>query len=313
MKHILIVDDVHAVFMEILQNHEFVCDFQPDISVERALEIFGDYDALVVRSKFKLTRDILEKAGKLRIICRAGAGMDNIDMLAAAEFNIHCINAPEGNRDAVGEHTLGLLLALSNKLIQSDRQVKKQIWNREANRGIEIKGKTIAIIGFGNTGAAFARKLQGFECRILAYDKYKSGFGSDYVEEAMLEEVFDQANILSLHIPLTFETKGMMNGEFISRFKKPFYFLNTSRGEVQRMTDLVLALNSGQIIGAGLDVLENEKFPLKDPADDDWFQALSVRDNVVLTPHTAGWTVESYFKISTVLAEKILKFYNLSI
>lgn len=313
MKHILIVDDVHLVFMEILQNHEFICDFQPDISVERALEIFGDYDALVVRSKFKLTRGILANAGKLRIICRAGAGMDNIDMQAAAEFNIHCINAPEGNRDAVGEHTLGLLLALSNKLIQSDRQVKKQIWNREANRGIEIKGKTIAIIGFGNTGAAFARKLQGFECRILAYDKYKSGFGSDYVEEATLEEIFDQADILSLHIPLTYETKGMMNGEFISRFKKPFYFLNTSRGEVQRMTDLVLALNSKQIIGAGLDVLENEKFPLKDPADDDWFQKLSVLDNVVLTPHTAGWTVESFFKISTVLAEKILNFYNLSI
>jgi len=292
MKHILIVDDVHSVFMEILQNHEFICDFQPDISVERALEIFGDYDALVVRSKFKLTRGILTNAGKLRIICRAGA---------------------EGNRDAVGEHTLGLLLALSNKLIQSDRQVKKQIWNREANRGIEIKGKTIAIIGFGNTGAAFARKLQGFECRILAYDKYKSGFGSDYVEEATLEEIFDQADILSLHIPLTYETKGMMNGEFISRFKKPFYFLNTSRGEVQRMTDLVLALNSKQIIGAGLDVLENEKFPLKDPADDDWFQKLSVLDNVVLTPHTAGWTVESFFKISTVLAEKILNFYNLSI
>lgn len=313
MKHILIVDDVHAVFMEILQNHEFICDYQPGISVEKALGILGDYDALVVRSKFRLTRDILANAGKLRVICRAGAGMDNIDMKAAAEFNIHCLNAPEGNRDAVGEHTLALLLALSTKLIQSDQQVKMQVWNREANRGVEIKGKTVAIIGFGNTGASFARKLQGFECRILAYDKYKSGFSTEYLQEATLEEIFDQADILSLHIPLTQETKGMMNGEFISRFRKPFYFLNTSRGEVQRMTDLVLALNEGQIAGAGLDVLETEKFPLKNPADENWFSELSIRDNVVLTPHTAGWTIESYFKISTVLAEKILKFYNLSI
>lgn len=312
MKHILIVDDVHAVFMDILQEHEFICDYQPDISIEKALQILGEYEALVVRSKFRLTRDILANAGKLQIICRAGAGMDNIDMQAAAEFNIHCINAPEGNRDAVGEHTLALLLALSNKLIQSDHQVKEQIWNREANRGIEIKGKTIAIIGYGNTGAAFARKLQGFECRILAYDKYKSGFGSDYVEEATLEEIFDQADILSFHIPLTVETKGMMNNKFISCFKKPFYFLNTSRGEVQRMTDLVMGLNQGQIIGAGLDVLETEKFPLKNSADQNWFQELSVRDNVILTPHTAGWTVESYLKISTVLAEKILNFFKLS-
>lgn len=312
MKRILVVDDVHPVLLDIVRRHGFTCDYQPDITRDQALLILPEYEALVIRSKFLLTHEVLEHAGKLELICRAGAGMDNIDMIAAAAFNITCINAPEGNRNAVAEHAMGLLLSLSNKLVNSDREVRQQIWHREANRGIEIKGRTVGIIGYGNTGSTFARKLQGFECRVMAYDKYKKGFGAEGVEEVSLEDIFTHADILSIHIPLTPESKGLVNSEFINRFNKPFYYLNTSRGETQRMTAVVSGLLAGKILGAGLDVLETEKFPLKNEADKTWFQALVAMDNVQFSPHTAGWTVESYEKISRVLAEKFLKFYNLS-
>lgn len=312
MKRILIVDDVHPVLLENLQDQGFTCDYQPSISREQALLVLPRYEALVIRSKFLLTREVLAHAGKLELICRAGAGMDNIDMQAAGEFGIQCVNAPEGNRNAVAEHAMGLLLALSNKLMQSNLQVRQQIWNREANRGIEIKGRTVAIIGYGNTGSTFARKLRGFECQVIAFDRYKTGFGDEYVTEVSLEEIFARADILSMHIPLTDESRGMVNAGFIGRFQKPFYFLNTSRGEVQQMADLVDGLRSGKLLGAGLDVLETEKFPLKEAASLAWFEELAAMDNCIFTPHTAGWTVESYRMISEVLAAKILNFYNSS-
>ncbi len=312
MKRILIVDDVHEVFMDIMNKHGFSCTYQPDISRAEALKILDGYEGLIVRSKFLITEEVLEHAGSLEFIGRAGAGMDNIDLEAAAKRDIRCFNAPEGNRDAVAEHTLGLLLALSNKLLKSDRQVRNQVWDRSGNRGIEIKGKTVGIIGYGYMGCAFAQRLQGFDCRVIAYDKYKQAFSDRYAQEVSLDQLLLEVDILSIHVPLTDETRAMVNKEFIGQFTKPFYYLNTSRGETQKMADVLQALQSGKIRAAGLDVLENEKLPLSAGKDLEWFTGLALLENVIFSPHTAGWTVESYFKISEVLAEKILNFYKIS-
>lgn len=313
MKRILIVDDVHEVFMDIMNKQGFSCTYLPDISRAEAMKILDEYQGLIVRSKFLITEEVLGAGSRLEFIGRAGAGMDNIDLEATERAGISCFNAPEGNRDAVAEHTLGLLLGLSNKLVKSDHEVRDQVWNRSGNRGVEIGGKTIAIIGYGHMGSSFARRLQGFGCRVIAYDKYKHGFTDGFAEEVSLDYLMKEADILSIHVPLTAKTKAMVSADFITRFEKPFYYLNTSRGETQKMADVLQALRSGKILGAGLDVLENEKFPLKGPAELDWFTGLAALENVIFSPHTAGWSVESYFKISKVLAEKILDFYKISV
>ena len=232
--------------------------------------------------------------------------MDAIDVDYAEEKGIACINSPEGNRDAVGEHCLGLLLALFNKICIADSQVRKGLWLREDNRGLEIKGKTVGIIGYGNMGQSFAKRLSGFDCKVIAYDKYKTNYSDAFAQEVSLEEIFSQSDILSFHTPLTSETKYMFNKDFISNFKKPFYLLNTSRGKVVNTKDLIEALNEGKILGAGLDVLEFEAFSneLQDTPRE--LQDLFSRTNVVLTPHVAGWSVESNYKLSYFLAEKII-------
>jgi len=308
---ILIVDDVHPLLIEALQAHKLVCDYFPTITKEEALGLIGSYEGLVIRSKFRLTADVLAGASPgLRFVARAGAGMDNIDVKAADSLGVTLLNAPEGNRDAVGEHTLGMLLALAAKLVPATRQVKGMIWNRSANQGIELKGRCVGIIGYGFMGTSFAAKLGSLDCRVMAYDKYRTGFVSAAVEEVTLEQVFDEADILSLHVPLTRETKGWVNAAFLERFKKPFMFLNTSRGEIVNTADLVEALQSGRVKSAGLDVLESEKFPL-DLLVNPWFETLAAMPQVILTPHVAGWTTESYLRISEVLAVKILAFYGL--
>ena len=219
---------------------------------------------------------------------------------------IKCINSPEGNRDAVGEHCLGLLLAVFNKICIADMQVRKGLWLREENRGLEIKGKTIGIIGYGNMGRSFAQRLSGFDCKVIAYDKYKTNYSDDFAQECSLEEIFSQSDVLSFHTPLTEETKYMFNKDFIQNFKKPFYLLNTSRGKVVKIKDLIEALNEGKILGAGLDVLEFEAFSNELENAPTELQDLFLRNNVVLTPHVAGWSVESNYKLSYYLAEKII-------
>ncbi len=263
---------------------------------------------IIIRSRFPLTRDFLVQLPNLQFIGRVGAGLENIDEQAAEELNIQLFSAPEGNRNAVAEHALGMLLMLFNNLKKADTEVRNGKWLREENRGVEVEGKTIGIIGFGNMGSAFARKLRGFDVKILAYDKYKTGFGTNEVEEVDLKTLQKNVNVLSLHIPQTEETIGMVNDTFISAFSKPFYLINTARGKVVQTEALVNALKSGKLLGACLDVLEYEKasfesmFAQQLPTD---FTYLTSAKNVLLSPHIAGWTVESNQKMAQVLLSKI--------
>ena len=255
---VLLADSNHPVLHELLMAQGYACDLFWDKSKEELLQLLPAYDALVLRSKFKITKELLDKCPNLKCIGRVGAGMENIDVEYANKKNVSCVSAPEGNRDAVGEHALGMLLMLLNNLKKADDEVRKNIWIRAANRGYEITGKTIGIIGYGHMGSSFAAKLKGFDCKILAYDKYKKGFGNEFVFESTLEQIFNECDILSLHVSLTDETQFMINTQFIEKFKKPIYIINTARGKCLKTEDLVEALKSGKIKGACLDVLEYE-------------------------------------------------------
>lgn len=302
-KKILIVDDLHPYFKEEAIKLGYEVNNQPLFTRHEALAIIGDYDGLAIRTKFQVDKEIIDHAPKLKFIARAGAGMDNIDEGYARAKGIFCFNAPEGNRDAVAEHAIAMLLALTNNLFRGDKEIRKGIWDREGNRGWELKGKTAGIIGYGNTGKRFVRKISGFDMTVLAYDKYHTGFSDEFVTEASMEEIVKRADILSLHIPLTGETRQMVDDEYLFHFRKPIFFLNTSRGEIVKTQAVLNAVNNGRILGAGLDVLEVEKFPeLKVQS---WFDALVKESKIILSPHVAGWTFESYRKISEVLIEKL--------
>lgn len=305
---LLIVDDIHPVFMEKLQRAEIAFDYCPTISRMEAVERIAGYTGLIIRSKFKVDTAFLDAAPNLRVIGRGGAGMDNIDEAYAAEKGITLVNAPEGNRDAVGEHLIGMLLSLMNHLNRADAEVRNGLWRREENRGLELGGRTVGLIGYGNNGQAMARKFSGFGVTVLAYDKYKTGFSDAHATESDLETILQQADVLSLHIPLTDETRGMINDTFLRGFRKPIFFLNGARGEIVEMNAVLRALDEGRVLGAAFDVLPEEKFP--DLARQDWFVSLIKRDNVILSPHVAGWTVESYFKIADILADKVIEYFS---
>lgn len=301
---ILVVDDVHPVLLQQLATLPFVeVDYQPDIPSTAIATTLPAYQGLVIRTKILITGALLAACNKLQFIARAGAGLDNIDEGAAQQLNIRLYNASEGNRQAVAEHVAGMLLSLFNKLREGDADVRSGHWNREAHRGIELHGKTVGIIGFGNNGAATARVLHGIGCEVLAYDKYKRGFGGEVAKEVALEALFERADILSLHLPLTKESRGMVNARFLSAFQKPLVLVNAARGEIVALEDVVAALAAGQLNGACLDVLENEK---PKQWDKGLMEQLFSHPRVLLSPHVAGWTVESYRKISEVLADKLL-------
>jgi len=302
-KNILIVDDIHPVFIEQAEALGYTCDYRPLIKASEAFEIIGDYAGLVIRSKFNVDRSVIDAATSLRFVCRAGAGMDNIDEAYAAEKNIKLINAPEGNMDAVGEHAVGLLLSLMNNFRTADAEIRSGSWLREANRGYELKGKTVGIIGYGFMGSSFAKKLSGFGVDVIAYDKYKTGFSDRYAREVSMEEIVKHSDVLSLHIPLTSETNGLIDDEYLFHFKKSIFFINTSRGKTAKVSAVLNAIKQGKIIGAGLDVLEVEKFPSL--AEQTWFEELRQSGKVILTPHVAGWTFDSYRRISEVMAAKL--------
>lgn len=311
MSRILVTDKTDPVLQQTLEaaGHQVVVD--TSVTYDTLLHTIGQYDALVVRSKINIDRHFLDHARHLRCIGRVGAGMETIDVDYAESLGICCLNSPEGNRDAVGEHAVGLLLALFDKIARADTEVRKGLWQREANRGLEIKGRTVGIIGFGNMGSAFAQRLQGFECDIIAYDKYKpAGYAPDYVQEVTLEELQARANVLSLHVPLTPETHHMVNHDFIQRFRHDFFLINTSRGAVVNTPDMVEALDTMHILGAALDVIEYEVMS-KDGLDLEHlppdFQYLIHSPRTVLTPHVAGWTVESRYKLAAVLAQKMIQ------
>jgi D-3-phosphoglycerate dehydrogenase / 2-oxoglutarate reductase len=303
---ILIIDPVHPVFMERMEAHGYSCDYLPAISPEQVHEIINRYKVLVVRTKMTIGRELIGKAEQLRLIARAGAGMDNVDEAAAKERGVVCINAPEGNRDAVAEHVIGMLLSLFRKITQASAQVKEWIWDREANRGIELKGMTIGLVGYGNTGRAVAKKLSGFDVRVLAYDKYLENYSDNHAVQAGMDEIFEKSDVLSLHIPLTPETKKLVNDLYLSRFKKPVFLVNTSRGKIVDTPALVKALGEGKVRGIALDVLEEERLENFSAVEKEWFEKLTRDDNVLITPHIAGWTTESYYKIAAVLAEKLV-------
>lgn len=305
---VLFIDTAHPTLQDQLEGLGFVCEYHETYGYDQYLTIIDQYVGLIVRSKIPVDRQLLDAASELRFIARVGAGMENIAVDYAHQRGIACFNAPEGNRDAVAEHAVAMLLSLFRNLIKADGEVRSGIWKREENRGIEIKGKTVAIIGYGNTGSAFARKLSGFECRIMAYDKYKSGFASKLVEEVTMPQIFEEADILSLHLPLSEETRYLVDTKYINNFQKSFYLINTSRGAVVHTTDLLTALEVSKISGACLDVLEYEKFSFEaiQPHElSSVFQRLVKRADVVLSPHIAGWTHESNRRMADVLVQKI--------
>lgn len=302
-KKILIVDDLHPIFAQQATALGFEVDDKPLITRAETLAILKDYVGIAVRTKFRIDTELFDAAPNLKFVARAGAGLDNIDVALANERNIQLINAPEGNRDAVGEHAIGLLLSLMNNFRNADAQIRNEIWDREANRGYELKGKTVGIIGYGFMGQKMAQKLKGFEVNVIAYDKYKTGFGDEFAREVSMEEIVKHSDVLSLHIPLTKETKQMVDDEYIYHFKKPIFFINTARGEIVDTEAVLKNIKSGKILGAGLDVLETEKFPAL--AEQSWFNELKANDKVILTPHVGGWTFDSYRKISEVLVQKL--------
>lgn len=289
--------------MERAEAFGYTCDYRPTIKVDEAMAVIGQYEGIVIRSKFNIDRKVIDAATQLSFVCRAGAGMDNIDVVYAAEKKLFLINASEGNMDAVGEHAVGLLLSLMNNFRNADIEIRNGIWDREGNRGYELKGKTVGIVGYGFMGKSFARKLSGFGVNAIAYDKYKTGFSDEFAREVSMEEIVKHSDVLSIHVPLTKETDGFINEEYFFHFKKPIFFINTSRGKTAKLSAVVDAIKKGKILGAGLDVLEVEKFPSL--AEQEWFDFLSQSGKVLLTPHVAGWTFDSYRKISEVMAQKL--------
>ncbi|HSJ68157.1 MAG TPA: 2-hydroxyacid dehydrogenase [Anditalea sp.] len=302
---ILIIDEMHESIVPLLEEAGHEVHYRPEIEKKEILEIVGNYEGLIIRSKTPMDKSLLDKAINLKFIGRAGAGLDNIDVEYLEEKSIHLFHAPEGNRDAVGEHAVGMLLSLFNHLSRADQQVRKGIWRREENRGEELAGKTVGIIGYGNMGQAFARRLSGFEVEVLAYDKYRNDYSDIYAKESSWEEIFEKADILSIHVPLTSETRGFIDTPTLAKFKKPIYFINTARGEVITFDTLNEALQEKVFKGAVLDVLENEKFSQMTQAQRLSFDKLAERENVLFSPHVAGWTFQSYEKINKVLVEKI--------
>ncbi|MCS6928562.1 MAG: NAD(P)-binding domain-containing protein [Saprospiraceae bacterium] len=307
MKRALITDDCHMVLVEGLETLGFKCDYRPEITPEEVFACIPAYDGLIVSSKIWVNDALLARASRLQFIGRLGSGMEIIDREAAAARGIAVVNSPEGNRNAVAEHALGMLLALLNNLLRADKQVRQGLWQREANRGIELSGKTVGIIGFGHTGSQFARKLAGLEVRVLAYDKYKSNYAADmpWVQETELEVLQKEADIISLHIPLTQETHHLVNTSFFRRCKPGLIIINTSRGACIKTADLVEALEAGQVGGACLDVFENERPETFTPEEVNLYERLYRHERVVLTPHIAGWTHESKQKLAEVLLKRI--------
>jgi D-3-phosphoglycerate dehydrogenase len=296
---------MHESLFAMLKDIGWEPDYQPTITREEIKARHHGHQGLIVRSKTIIDRDLLGLDPTLKFIGRAGAGLDNLDLPYLKEKGIQVIHASEGNRDAVGEHAIGLLLSLVRNIPEANQQVKKSIWAREPNRGSEIMDKTVGIIGYGNTGRAFARRLSGFGCKVLVFDKYKRDFSDSFCKEAQMESIFEEADILSLHIPLTSETKMLVNSNYIQRFKKPIVLINTARGEIVSLTDLEKGLAEGYLRGAALDVLENEKLDKLTSSQQQAFNSLRERSNVIFTPHIAGWTFESHVKINVALVQKL--------
>ena len=309
---ILHIDSNNPIMLEQLQQAGFINDEDYTSSKAEIEAKIHNYQGIVIRSRFKIDKTFLDAATNLQFIARVGAGLESIDESYAAEKNIQLIAAPEGNRNAVGEQALGMILSLFNKLNNADREIKSGQWNREANRGNELEGKTIGIIGYGNMGKSFAKKLRGFDVEVLCYDILEN-IGDANSKQVSLQELQRRSDVLSLHIPWTPQTDKMVDAGFINAFTKPFWLINTSRGKNVVTADLVDAMKTGKILGAGLDVLEYEKLSFETLFTEgeipEAFQYLLSAKNTLLTPHIAGWTVESHVKLAQVIVDKIKQRY----
>ncbi|MEZ4799933.1 MAG: NAD(P)-dependent oxidoreductase [Flavobacteriales bacterium] len=305
--NILFLDSVHPILEErLIAERGWNCIHDYKTSKED-LNMKG-VNGLVIRSRFTIDDTFLSKSPDLKFIARSGSGLENIDLEACANRNVIVYNSPEGNSTAVAEHAIGMLLMFANNLRRADAEVRNREWNREKNRGFEIEGKTVAIIGYGVMGSAFAKRLKGFGCRVIAFDKYKKNFGNEGVEEVSMEEVFDQADIVSLHVPLKEDTHYLVDESWLSSFKKSIVLMNTSRGPVVKIAAVIAAISDGTLKGACLDVIEYEEKSFENIGlNHSEFKVLSEFDNVLFSPHVAGWTVESYVKLSSFLADKILR------
>lgn len=310
MRKVLITAFAHPILKEHLIAKGYVVDIQEKINYQELKSVVHEYEGLIITTRLTIDRDMMDHAKQLKWIGRLGSGMEIVDVEYARERDVACISSPEGNRDAVGEHALGMLLSLMHHINRAHQEVLDGKWIREANRGTELGGKTVGIIGYGNTGAAFAKLLSVFGVAVLAYDKYKVGFSQGHVQEASLEQIASKADVISVHLPLTIETFHFADSQFFCTLRRCPYFLNTSRGAVVDSSALISALDTKQIAGAGLDVLENEDLTTYRSDEKKMLEHILQRNNTIVTPHIAGYSDEALLKMATILIEKLEKLWR---
>jgi len=311
---IMFIDSVHPILFERLTKAGWTCEDLTKSEYTEILEKANEYAGIIIRSRFQLNEEILSNLPNLKFIARAGSGLENIDTKYCAQKRIQVFSSPEGNRDAVAEHTLGMLLMLQNHLKRADNQVRKGIWKRAENRGYELKGKTIGLIGYGIMARAFAQRLSGFDVNLIAFDKYKKNYSDTVTNEVSLDEIFKKSDVISIHTNYLLENRYIVNASFIEKVSKPFILINTARGFNVNTQDLVAGLKSGKILGACLDVLEYESASFESVSqlqNSHALEYLKKSSNVILSPHIAGWTHQSYFKLSNILADKIEEWVSL--